>query len=201
MDDLVASGKVRYLGVSGLPAWKAAQAQTIAHFRGYAPMIAMQVEYSLFERGVERNGVLDAVRELRIGFVSYSPLGRGFLSGKLDDIDTLAPTDFRRFDPRFQDGNIRVTLRIIERIAQIVQIAQIAHAKQATPSQLAIAWTIEAGAVPIPGTRRVKYLEENVAAANIVLTRDERRALDEAAPFGAAAGDRYAAAMRATLGH
>ncbi|PXW25726.1 aldo/keto reductase [Paraburkholderia caballeronis] len=198
MDDFVASGKVRYLGVSGLPAWKAAQAQTIAHFRGYAPMIAMQVEYSLFERGVERDGVRDAVRELRIGSVSYSPLGRAFLSGKLDDIDTLAPTDFRRFDPRFQDGNIRVNLRIIERIAQIVQIA---HAKQVTPSQLAIAWTIEAGAVPIPGTRRVKYLEENVAAANIVLTRAERRALDEAASFGAAAGDRYAAAMRATLGH
>ncbi|TDV05480.1 aldo/keto reductase family protein [Paraburkholderia caballeronis] len=198
MDDLIASGKVRYLGVSGLPAWKAAQAQTIAHFRGYAPMIAMQVEYSLFERGVERDGVRDAVRELRIGFVSYSPLGRGFLSGKLDHIDTLAPTDFRRFDPRFQDGNIRVNLRIIERIAQIVQIT---HAKQATPSQLAIAWTIEAGTVPIPGTRRVKSLEENVAAANIVLTRAERRALDEAAPFGAAAGDRYAAAMRATLGH
>jgi aryl-alcohol dehydrogenase-like predicted oxidoreductase len=139
--------------------------------------------------------VLKTVRELGTGFVSYSPLGRGFLSGEMKNLDTLAPTDFRRSDPRFQGENLRANLRLVDRITEI------ALAKGVKPSQLAIAWTMSVGTVPIPGTRRVKYLEENVAAAKITLTQDDLTALDAAAPVGAATGDRYSAGMMETLGH
>ncbi len=189
LSELVRQGKLRGIGVSE------ASAATIRSAHAAHPLTAVQGECSLFERGVEHDGVLATVRELGIGFVSYSPLGRGFLSGGLRDFDQLAPTDFRRFDPRFQGENLRANLRLVERVSEI------AEAKGVTPSQLAIAWAMHVGTVPIPGTRRVKYLEENIAAADVVLSDDELRMLDAAAPFGAATGERYSAAMMETLGH
>lgn len=186
---LVKDGKVRYIGVSE------ASAATIRKAHAVHPVTAVQTEYSLFERGVEHNDVLKTVRELGTGFVSYSPLGRGFLSGEMKNLDTLAPTDFRRSDPRFQGENLRANLRLVDCITEI------ALAKGVKPSQLAIAWTMSVGTVPIPGTRRVKYLEENVAAAEITLTQDDLTALDAAAPVGSATGDRYSAGMMETLGH
>lgn len=189
---LVKDGKVRYIGVSEASAATIRKAHAVHPVH---PVTAVQTEYSLFERGVEHNDVLKTVRELGIGFVSYSPLGRGFLSGEMKNLDTLAPTDFRRSDPRFQGENLRANLRLVDRIAEI------ALAKGVKPSQLAIAWTMSVGTVPIPGTRRVKYLEENVAAAEITLTQDDLTALDAAAPVGSATGDRYSAGMMETLGH
>ncbi|QKJ88203.1 aldo/keto reductase [Paramixta manurensis] len=186
---LVKQGKIRYIGLSE------ASPVTIRKAHAVHPVSAVQIEYSLFERGVEHNQVLATTRELGIGFVSYSPLGRGFLSGALNDLSSLASTDFRRFDPRFQGENLRINLRLVDGITKI------AAAKGVTPSQLAIAWTQQAGTVPIPGTRRVKYLEENAAAADLILTEEELQALNDIAPFGAAAGERYAPAMMETLGH
>jgi aryl-alcohol dehydrogenase-like predicted oxidoreductase len=187
--ELVREGKARYIGVSE------ASAKTIQKAHTVHPLTAVQTEYSLFERGVEHNDVLETIRELGIGLVSYSPLGRGFLTGELKNLDKLAPTDFRRFDPRFQGENLRANLRLVDRVTKI------ATAKGVQPSQLAIAWTMNVGTVPIPGTRRVKYLEENVAAAEITLTQAELKVLDEAAPFGAAIGERYSAAMMEQLNH
>jgi aryl-alcohol dehydrogenase-like predicted oxidoreductase len=185
---LVNEGKVRYIGVSE------ASPATIRRAHAVHPLTAEQTEYSLFERGVEHNGVLQTVRELGIGFVSYSPLGRGFLSGDLKDLDKLAPDDFRRFDPRFQGTNLQANLKLVERISAIAQ------SKGLKPSQLAIAWTMSRGTAPIPGTRRTRRLEENVAAAGINLTPAELKALDDAAPMGAAVGDRYLAAMMEQVG-
>jgi aryl-alcohol dehydrogenase-like predicted oxidoreductase len=179
MADLVEAGKVGHLGLSE------ASAGTIRRAHAVHPIAAVQTEYSLFERGVEANDVLATVRELGIGFVPYSPLGRGFLTGQLKP-GQLDATDFRNTDPRFQGENLAANLRIVDAIGRI------AADKGVAPSQLAIAWTIAQGGVPIPGTRRVKYLEENVAAAEIDLTATELAALDDAAPIGAASGDRYA---------
>ncbi|MBT2143870.1 MULTISPECIES: aldo/keto reductase [unclassified Rhodanobacter] len=186
---LVHEGKIRYVGVSE------ASAATIRRAHAAHPLTAVQMEYSLFERGAERNGVLAATRELGIGFVSYSPLGRGFLTGELKGLDALHSTDFRRFDPRFQGVNLQANLQLVERLGQI------AAAKGVKPSQVAIAWAMSAGTVPIPGTRRIKYLEENIASSAITLTADDLADLEQAAPFGAAAGERYSAGMMATLGH
>lgn len=186
---LVHEGKVRYIGLSE------ASASTIRKAHAVHPLTAVQMEYSLFERVAERNGVLAAVRELGIGFVSYSPLGRGFLTGALKALDKLHATDFRRFDPRFQGENLQANLELVDRLTEI------AKAKGVKPSQLAIAWAMNAGTVPIPGTRRIKYLEENIAAAEIMLTPDELDALEQAAPIGAAIGERYSPGMLATLGH
>ena len=189
LSQLVKEGKVRHIGVSE------ASAQTIRRAHAVHPLTAVQTEYSLFERGVERDGVLATVRELGIGFVSYSPLGRGFLTGGLKGTDQLDATDFRRLDPRFQGENLEANLRLVDRITEL------AEAKGVKASQLAIAWTMSAGTVPIPGTRRIKYLEENVAAADITLTNDDLKALDAAAPVGAASGERYSAEMMEQLGH
>lgn len=186
---LVHDGKIRYIGVSE------ASANTIRKAHAVHPLSAVQTEYSLFERAAEHNGVLAATRELGIGFVSYSPLGRGFLTGELKALDNLHATDFRRFDPRFQGDNLRANLALVDRLGEIAQ------AKGVKASQLAIAWVMRAGTVPIPGTRRLRYLEENVAAADITLTRDELAALEQAAPIGAAAGERYSSGMLATLGY
>jgi aryl-alcohol dehydrogenase-like predicted oxidoreductase len=186
---LVHDGKIRYIGISE------ASASTIRKAHAVHPLTAVQMEYSLFERAVERNGVLATVRELGVGFVSYSPLGRGLLTGELKALDKLHSTDFRRFDPRFQGENLRANLELVDRLSEI------AAAKGVKASQLAIAWTMHAGTVPIPGTRRIKYLEENVASADITLTRDELAALEQAAPIGAAVGERYSSGMLATLGH
>ncbi len=183
---LVADGKIRFIGLSE------ASAATIRRAHAVHPITAVQSEYSLFERGIETNGVLDAVRELGIANVAYSPLGRGFLTGQLD-LDKLDATDFRNHDPRLHGDNLEANRRIVRAIARI------AASKQVKPSQLALAWTIAKGAVPIPGTRRIAYLAENVAAADISLTEAELAELDEAAPVGAASGDRYPAAQMSTL--
>jgi aryl-alcohol dehydrogenase-like predicted oxidoreductase len=181
MAELVQAGKVRHLGIS-----EAAPA-TIRRANAVHPITAVQTEYSLWTRDPEENGVLDTCRELGIGFVAYSPLGRGFLSGRIRSIDDLAPDDFRRNNPRFQGENFQRNLQLVDKVSEI------AAEKGVTPSQLALAWVLHQGrdVVPIPGTKRVRYLEENVAAATIELTDDDLRRLDEAAPRGAAAGTRY----------
>jgi aryl-alcohol dehydrogenase-like predicted oxidoreductase len=137
---------------------------------------------------VEDDGVLDTVRELGIGFVAYSPLGRGFLSGAITSLDDLDPQDFRRHAPRFQGDNFQRNLDLVQRVQEI------AVAKGVTPGQLALAWVLAQGpdVVPIPGTKRLSYLHENIGAMDVTLSPAELSALDEVAPRGAAAGDRYA---------
>jgi aryl-alcohol dehydrogenase-like predicted oxidoreductase len=186
--DLVKAGKVRYIGVS-----EAAPA-TLRRAHKVHPLTALQTEYSLFERTPETNGVLDTVKELGIGFVPYSPLGRGLLTGAIDT-SRLDASDFRRTNPRWEGDNLASNLRLVERVQQI------ATAKGVKPSQLALAWAMRDGMVPIPGTRRIKYLEENVGAAAITLTPADLAALDEVAPVGAAAGDRYTPQGMAALNH
>jgi aryl-alcohol dehydrogenase-like predicted oxidoreductase len=180
MKELVEQGKVRYLGLS-----EAAPA-TIRRAHDVHPISALQTEYSLWSRDPE-DEILPTVRELGIGFVAYSPLGRGFLSGEIKSIDDLAEDDFRRSNPRFQGENFQRNLDLVDRVKEI------AAEKDVKPSQLAIAWLLHQGddIVPIPGTKRRKYLEENAAAADISLSDDELASIDEAAPAGAASGDRY----------
>jgi aryl-alcohol dehydrogenase-like predicted oxidoreductase len=177
--DLVATGKVRYIGVS-----EAAPATLRRAHKEY-PLTALQTEYSLFERTPESNDVLKTVGELGIGFVAYSPLGRGFLTGQIKTIADLDTTDFRRNDPRFSQENFDANLRLVERIKGV------AASKGVTASQIALAWVMAQGTVPIPGTRRQRYLEENAGAAAITLTAADFSALEEAAPAGAVAGERY----------
>jgi aryl-alcohol dehydrogenase-like predicted oxidoreductase len=187
---LVEAGKVKYIGVSE------AAPETIRRAHRVHPLTAVQTEYSLFERSPESNDVLATVRELGIGFVSYSPLGRGFLTGKITSTDSFAADDSRRVAfPRLAGDNLARNAAIVDRIKAI------ASAKGVTPGQIALAWTIAQGTVPIPGTRRIKYLEENVAAADIGLDATDLKALDAAAPVGAAAGDRYAPGGMASLNH
>jgi len=188
LKELVEAGKVRYIGVS-----EAAPA-TIRRAHKVHPLTALQTEYSLFERSPERNDVLATIRDLGIGFVSYSPLGRGFLTGQAKAA-TLDAGDFRKMDPRWSDENIAKNQQIVDRIGAV------ATQKGVTPGQIALAWTIAQGTVPIPGTRRIKYLEENVAAAAVTLTAGDLAALDAAAPVGAASGDRYPAAAMSSLNH
>ena len=181
MAELVEQGKVRYLGLS-----EAAPA-TIRRAHAVHPITALQTEYSLWSRDPE-DEILPTVRELGIGFVPYSPLGRGFLSGRFRTPEDLPEDDFRRHHPRFQGENFQRNLALVERVRAI------AEEKDVTPGQLALAWVLHQGddLVPIPGTKRVRYLEENVAAADIALSEEDLRRLDEAAPVGATAGDRYA---------
>lgn len=180
--ELVSAGKVRYLGISE------AAPQTIRRAHTTHPLSAVQTEYSLFTRDVEDNGVLATVRELGIGFVPYSPLGRGFLSGKIRSIDDFADDDFRRHSPRFQGENFARNLDVLD------EVIAIAQDKGVTASQLALAWVLAQGddMVPIPGTRRIVNLEENVAAVDITLTEQELANIDKAAPVGVAMGERYA---------
>jgi aryl-alcohol dehydrogenase-like predicted oxidoreductase len=156
---------------------------------------ALQSEYSLWTRDPEE-GVLDICRKLGIGFVAYSPLGRGFLTGRIRRFEDLAPDDWRRQNPRFQGANFQKNLDLVERVSQI------AAERDCTPSQLALAWVLTQGQdiVPIPGTRRRSNLEENVKAADIVLTGEELRRIDEVAPKGVAAGERYAPAGMVAVG-
>jgi aryl-alcohol dehydrogenase-like predicted oxidoreductase len=179
MKELVEAGKVRHLGLSE------AAPQTIRRAHAVHPIAALQTEYSLWERSPE-DKILPTTRELGIGFVPYSPLGRGFLSGQITSIDDLAADDFRRRGPRFQGENFQKNLDLVEKVKEI------AKEKGITASQLALAWVLARGEdiVPIPGTKRVRYLEENVGAVDVELTDDLRR-LDEAFPKGVAAGDRY----------
>jgi len=182
MADLVQAGKVRHLGLSE------AAPDTIRRAHAVHPIAALQTEWSLWTRDPETNGVLDTVRELGIGFVAYSPLGRGFLSGTIESLESLSADDFRRHNPRFQGDNLARNLELVRRVQEI------ASAKGVTTSQLALVWVLAQGddVVPIPGTKRRTYLEENVAADDIELTPDELRQVSEALPAGAAAGDRYA---------
>jgi aryl-alcohol dehydrogenase-like predicted oxidoreductase len=181
MAELVAAGKVRHLGLSE------AAPDTIRRASSVHPITALQTEWSLWTRDPETDGVLDAVRELGIGFVAYSPLGRGFLSGSIRTVEDLAQDDFRRHNPRFQGDNFGKNLELLERVSEI------AAEKGVTPSQLALAWVLAQGSdvVPIPGTKRRGYLEENIGADDIVLTDEELRRIDEVFPVGAASGDRY----------
>jgi aryl-alcohol dehydrogenase-like predicted oxidoreductase len=180
MMELVEHGKVRYLGLSE------AAAGTIRRAHEVHPISALQTEYSLWTRDPE-DDILPTIRELGIGFVAYSPLGRGFLSGQIQSPDDLAEDDFRRANPRFQGENFQRNLDLVERVREI------AAEKGVAPGQLAIAWLLHRGddIVPIPGTKRRKYLEENVGATDVSLTQEDLERIDEAAPVGAAAGDRY----------
>jgi aryl-alcohol dehydrogenase-like predicted oxidoreductase len=182
LGELVQAGKVRYLGISE------AAAATIRRAHAAAPLTAVQTEYSLFTRDVEDNEVLATIRELGIGFVPYSPLGRGFLSGRIRSVDDFAEDDFRRTSPRFQGENFTKNLQLLD------EVVQLAEAKGVTPSQLALAWVLAQGddVVPIPGTRRIPNLEENVAAVDVTLTEEDLAAIDRVAPPGAVAGERYA---------
>ncbi|TDE10484.1 aldo/keto reductase [Dyadobacter psychrotolerans] len=179
MAELVASGKVKYIGLSEV------SAQTLKKAHNIHPITAVQTEYSLFERSAEENALVDTLEELGIGFVAYSPLGRGFLTGDLKSPDDFDANDFRRSIPRFQGENFYRNLELVK------EIQKLAAEKSVTPSQLAIAWTLTKGTVPIPGTRRVKNLEANYAAADIVFTSEELAALESIVPVGKTSGDRY----------
>jgi aryl-alcohol dehydrogenase-like predicted oxidoreductase len=180
MAELVQEGKVRCLGLSE------AAPETIRRAQAVHPITALQSEYSLWTRDPEAE-VLPTVRELGIGFVAYSPLGRGFLCGRIRSTDDLDERDFRRRGPRFQEENLRRNLELV------AVVEELAAQKGATPSQVALAWVVtrDDDIVPIPGTKRVGYLEENVAAAELDLTADELERLERAFPVGVAAGDRY----------
>ncbi|MFL6276570.1 MAG: aldo/keto reductase [Blastocatellia bacterium] len=184
MADLVREGKVRYIGLSE------ASAETLRRACSVHPVSALQTEYSLWSRDPE-DEILPACRELGIGFVAYSPLGRGFLTGQIKSFDDLAADDYRRHAPRFQGENFAKNLDLVRRIEEM------AGEKGCTPAQLALAWTLAQGKdiVPIPGTKRRAYLEENIAAMDIELSADDLRRIDEIAPQGAAAGTRYPEAM------
>jgi len=181
MARLVEQGKVRHLGLSE------AAPDTIRRAHAVHPICALQTEYSLWSRDPEEE-VLPTARALGIGFVAYSPLGRGFLTGQIQTPDDLAPDDFRRAHPRFTGDNFRRNLELVDRVREI------AAERGVTPGQLALAWVLHRGEdiVPIPGTKRRSYLEENVAVDEIRLSAQELARIDEAAPHGAAAGERYA---------
>ena len=184
MARLVEQGKVRYLGLSE------AAPTTIRKAHATYPISALQTEYSLWSREPE-DEILGVCRELGVGFVPYSPLGRGFLTGKIRRFEDLAPDDYRRNSPRFQSDNFDRNLRVVDRINEI------ASEKRCQPSQLALAWLLAQGddIVPIPGTKRRTYLEENLAAIDIRLTPEELKRINDAAPQGVASGPRYPESM------
>jgi len=184
MSDLVKAGKILFLGMSE------AGPQTIRRANAVHPISALQSEYSLWTRDPE-DEILATVRELGIGFVAYSPLGRGFLTGQFKKFDDLAADDYRRYSPRFQGENFEKNLALVDRVTEM------AREKGVSPGQLALGWVLAQGndIVPIPGTKRRSYLEENVAAAAINLTVEDLSRLDEVFPPGAAAGMRYPEAM------
>ncbi|WP_145141277.1 aldo/keto reductase [Paenibacillus sp. Y412MC10] len=180
MAELVSEGKVRYIGLSE------AAAATIRRAHAVHPITALQTEYSLWSRDVE-DEILPVCRELGIGFVPYSPLGRGFLTGQIQKFEDLADDDYRRFSPRFQGDNFIKNLELVRRVKEI------AAEKGVMPSQLALSWLLAQGddIVPIPGTKRRKYLEENIGAIYVELTKEDLVRIDETAPKGAAFGTRY----------
>jgi len=181
MAELVQSGKVRFLGLSE------AAPETIRRAAAVHPITALQTEYSLWSRDPE-DGILQTVAELGIGFVAYSPLGRGFLTGQIRSLDDLEPGDFRRMNPRFTGDNFQRNLDVVDRVREL------AREKGCTPGQLALAWLLAQrdDIVPIPGTKRVSYLEENLAAVDVTLDAGDLARIDEVSPKGFAAGDRYA---------
>ncbi len=184
MAQLVKEGKVRHIGLSEV------RAETLRRAAKVHPITALQSEYSLWTREPE-DGVLDACRDLGIGFVAYSPLGRGFLTGQIKKFEDLAADDYRRESPRFQGENFAKNLALVARVGEI------AKEKSCTPSQLALAWVLAQGQdiVPIPGTKRRTYLDENIAALDIKLTPEDLDRLAELMPRGAAAGERYSEVM------
>ena len=184
MAGLVKEGKVRHLGLSE------AGPQTLRRACAVHPITALQTEYSLWSREPE-DEILTTCRELGIGFVAYSPLGRGFLTGQIKRFEDFPPDDYRRQSPRFQGENFQKNLELVQRIEEI------ADNKGCKPSQLALAWVLAQGEdiVPIPGTKRRQYLQENAAAADIVLTPEDLQQINEILPHGAAAGTRYPEAM------
>ena len=184
MSRLVEEGKVRYLGLSE------AGVDTIRRAHSIHPITALQTEFSLWSRDPEE-AILPACREMRIGFVAYSPLGRGFLTGRIRTVDDLAPDDYRRMSPRFQGENFQKNLDLVERIEEI------ASRKKCTPAQLALAWVLARGddIVPIPGVRRRQHLEENVGALDVEIASEDMKLIDETMPRGAASGLRYPESM------
>ncbi|MCA6972674.1 aldo/keto reductase [Pectobacterium carotovorum] len=186
--ELVQEGKIRYIGLSE------ASATTLERAHRVHPITALQSEYSLWTRDMEAE-ILPTCERLGIGFVPYSPLGRGFLTGAIRSPDDLAADDFRRTNPRFSGENFGKNLQLVEKINQLAQ------EKQVTPSQLALAWVLAQGEhiVPIPGTKRRRYLEENVAALDVTLTKEELAAIDAIFPLDAAAGERYGKESMAAL--
>ena len=180
MAELVAAGKVRHLGLSE------ASPATIRRAAKVHPIAALQTEYSLWSREPEEE-ILPTLQELGIGFVPYSPLGRGFLTGQFQSPDDFPADDYRRNSPRFQGENFQKNLDLVKKVGEI------AKAKGCTPGQLALAWVLAKGddVVPIPGTKRVKYLDENLGAPDVVLTPDDLDQIEEVFPAGAAAGERY----------
>jgi aryl-alcohol dehydrogenase-like predicted oxidoreductase len=187
MAELVEQGKVRYLGLSEV------SPDTLREADDVHPITALQSEWSLFTREIERE-IIPAARELGVGIVPYSPLGRGVLSGALT-VDELDENDFRRSSPRFQGDNWEQNIKRVERVREIAGDAG------CSPAQLALAWLLHQGddVAPIPGTKRIKYLEDNVGAADVELSDEQLAALDEAVPVGATAGERYAKAGMATV--
>lgn len=189
MSELVQRGKVRFLGLSE------AGVETIQRAHKVHPITALQTEYSLWSRDVE-DEILPAVREMGIGFVPYSPLGRGFLTGQIKQFDDLEEGDFRRNSPRFQGENFDKNLKLVDKIESL------ARDKGCAPSQLALAWLLAQGEdiVPIPGTRKMSRLEENMGALAVTLSPDELAQINDIAPRGVAAGERYPAAAMGNLG-
>jgi aryl-alcohol dehydrogenase-like predicted oxidoreductase len=188
MSELVTAGKVRHLGLSE------ASAETIRRAYDVHPIAALQTEYSLWTRDVESE-ILPTVRELGIGFVAYSPLGRGFLTGAFKDPQDIPADDYRRHNPRFMGENFS------KNIALVNVVNEIARAKNATASQIALAWLLSRGddIVPIPGTKRVRYLEENARAVDIVLDPSELDLIENTFPFGVTSGTRYPEAGMASV--
>ncbi|EHD23120.1 MULTISPECIES: aldo/keto reductase [Brenneria] len=186
--DLVKEGKIRYIGLSE------ASAETLERAHRVHPITALQSEYSLWTRDVETD-ILPACRRLGIGFVPYSPLGRGFLTGAIRSPDDLAADDFRRSNPRFAGDNFAKNRQLVDKVNQL------AKEKGVAPSQLALAWVLAQGEhiVPIPGTKRRRYLEENIGALDVALSEEELAAIEAIFPFNAAAGERYSAEGMATL--
>ncbi len=180
MSDLVKEGKVRYLGLSE------ASVQTIKKAHSVHPITALQTEYSLWSRDVELE-ILPVCRELGIGFVPYSPLGRGFLTGQIKTFDDLEKDDYRRFSPRFQGDNFLKNIELVE------EIEKMAKEKGCQPSQLALSWLLAQGEdiVPIPGTKRKKYVETNIGALDVTLTNEELKKIEDLFPAGSFAGERY----------
>ncbi|MFC3157275.1 Predicted oxidoreductase [Chryseobacterium arachidis] len=179
MSDLVKEGKVKYIGLSEV------SSETVRKAHAVHPITAVQSEYSLFERTVEEKGVLRTLKELGIGFVAYSPLGRGFLSGQIKSVNDLPENDFRRGIPRFQGNYFHKNIELVEAIENM------AKEKEVTSSQLALAWIMSKGIVPIPGTKRRKYVEQNIASANIELTENDLQKLESIVPLGTDTGAPY----------
>jgi aryl-alcohol dehydrogenase-like predicted oxidoreductase len=189
MAELVRAGKVGHLGLSEVGP------QTLARAHAVHPIAALQSEYSLWTRDPEESGVLEACERLGVGFVPFSPLGRGFLTGSIRSPEDFAPDDFRRNHPRFQGENFARNLALVD------EVKRLAHAKGCTPGQLALAWVLAQGGsvVPIPGTKRRSYLDENIAAVDVELGAQDLAAINAVFPAGVAAGPRYGKSMMALV--